>query len=113
MAKGIGGRWIQDPITGTLIPAAEYIREEYNTPFAIHGDIETFKSPIDGSIISDRKHLREHNIKHEVTDYRDYGDAYFERKANERKAALSCNRPQDRVDRINAIKRAIAEIQKR
>jgi len=33
----------------------------------VHGDITAFRSSVDGSIISDRKQLAEHNRKHGVT----------------------------------------------
>ncbi len=35
---------------------------------AVHGDIESFVSPVDGSVISDRKQLREHNIRNNVVN---------------------------------------------
>jgi hypothetical protein len=35
---------------------------------AIHGDIESFVSPVDGSVISDRKALREHNKRNNVVN---------------------------------------------
>jgi hypothetical protein len=35
---------------------------------AIHGDIQSFVSPVDGSVISDRKQLREHNKRNNVVN---------------------------------------------
>lgn len=35
---------------------------------AIHGDIDAFKSIVDGSVISDRGQLREHNLRNNVVN---------------------------------------------
>ncbi len=99
--------WIQCPKTNKLIPRDEYDRH-INSSAYIQGDIEAFTSPIDGSVISDRSHLREHNRRHGVTDPRDYGDGYFERKAKEREASLSGKTKEARQARIAEIQRAIA-----
>jgi len=82
-------RWIQCPDTGKLIPAEEYHQcREANAP-QIMKPIDEFKSPIDGRIIRDRSHLRQHNKEHGVTDLRDYSSAHFERAAKERHEILS------------------------
>lgn len=62
---------------------------------------EEFKSDIDGSIISDRGQLREHNKRNGVTDARDYSTDYMDRRRNslhseEVKAA--------KIERIEALK---------
>jgi hypothetical protein len=36
---------------------------------AIHGDIKSFVSPVDGSVITDRRQLREHNKKNNVVNF--------------------------------------------
>jgi hypothetical protein len=81
--------WIQHPITGELVPRNEYVRPCVNGTAAVHGDLESFLSPIDRSVITDRRQLREHNKRHGVTNSADYGDNYgekwFKRKAAERK----------------------------
>lgn len=82
-------RWIQDPDTGELIPAAEYHQHREVKAPQIMKPIEEFKSPIDGRIIRDRSHLRQHNKEHGVTDMRDYGSNHFERAAKERREILS------------------------
>jgi hypothetical protein len=53
-----------------------------NAP-AVQKNIEPFKSPIDGSIISCRSQLRQHNKKHGVTDIRDYGEQHFAKRGEE------------------------------
>lgn len=49
----------------------------------ISGSFEAFKSPIDGSIISDPSKLREHNRRHKVADIREYDEEHFRRRSNE------------------------------
>jgi hypothetical protein len=50
----------------------------------IGGDIESFVSPIDGSVISDRKQLREHNKKHNVVNAAEFTPEFYAGKAKER-----------------------------
>ena len=107
--------YIQDPVTHKLIPKEEYKRRfkqligyevnQAKTAF-IQGDIEPFISPIDKSIITSKSSLREHNRKHGVTDIRDYGSEYFERKHKERSDTLSSRTCEQRKDRINDILKA-------
>ena len=65
-------RWIQDPTTYKLIPADEYERPRTNAP-AVSGDIEPFVSSVDGTLISSRRSLREHNKRHNVVTAAEYG----------------------------------------
>ena len=51
---------------------------------AIHGPIEPFRSPIDGTVISGRKQYREHCEKHGVVPAAEFSNEYYERKAKER-----------------------------
>lgn len=51
---------------------------------AVHGDIEPFKSPIDGSIIADRKQYREHCKKHNVVPAQEFSPEFYRQKAAER-----------------------------
>ena len=39
---------------------------------AIQGDIESFVSPVDGSVITDRAQLREHNKRNNVVNYHEF-----------------------------------------
>ena len=98
--------WIQDPITGKLVPKHEYIAPDNRTAF-IQGDIESFVSPIDGTVIDDRRKLREHNRRHSVTDSRDYSPEYYARKKSERDAQLTGNTREQRQERIEALSHAI------
>ncbi len=54
------------------------------TSTAIHGDLEPFVSPIDGSVISDRKGLREHNKRHNVVSADEFTPEFYASKAKER-----------------------------
>ena len=104
--------WIQHPVTGKLIPKEEYQRPENNAPF-IQGDLQTFVSPIDGSVISDRRRLREHNLRHGVTDSRDYSDAWYEKKKHERAAIINGENKKSKSERIDDIQRAISQLERR
>ena len=81
------GRFIQDPETHKMVPAEDYIGEDSSNLYAaVHGDIDAFRSPIDGSIIDDRRKLREHNRRHGVTNSSDYSKGYIEDRARKRNA---------------------------
>lgn len=98
--------WIQHPITGKLIPRDEYVRPS-KADYALHTSPEPFVSPVDKTLISDRRHLREHNKRHGVTDPRDYGPGYFERKHKERGAEIQGKTAEAKRDRIAALKRTM------
>lgn len=105
-------RWIQHPITHELIPADEYEPPRQNQSAYIHGDIDSFVSPVDRTVISDRSHLRNHNRKHGVTDMRDYGPEYFKRKAKERQSALRGDSSEARSERKRDLLRTIEQLKK-
>ena len=98
-------RWRQDAKTLKLIPIDD--SKPRSAGAVIFNDIEPFKSPIDGSIISDRKQLREHNKKHNVVQASEFSPEYYERKANERADLLSGTSKVGKADRIEAIKHAL------
>ena len=81
-------RWIQDPVTHKLIPASEYVRpKSANAHYYIQPDIDTFKSVVDGSVVSSRRQLAEHNKRNNVVCAGEYDNNYYERKAKERAVA--------------------------
>ena len=49
----------------------------------VHGDIAAFVSPVDGTVISDRKQLAEHNLRHNVVNA-DEMKGQWERDGRER-----------------------------
>lgn len=55
--------WVQCPETLELIPKDEYIPRGPTGPF-IMGDIQPYKSMIDGSMIQGRRQHREHLRQH-------------------------------------------------
>ena len=50
----------------------------------VHGDVQPFVSPIDGSVISDRKQMREHCKKHGVVPAAEFSNEHYEKAAKER-----------------------------
>ena len=67
-----------------FIPIDDAAREADG--IAVHGAIEPFVSPIDGTVISGRKQYREHCKRHNVVPTEDFGTDYWNRKAKEREA---------------------------
>jgi len=100
--------YIQDRATGKLVLKSDHVRDIPDAPI-IHGDIEAFKSPVTGEVISDRGQLRRHNKQHGVTNARDYGENYFERRTKEMTAERTGQTPQAKQERIETIKQAIEQ----
>ncbi len=100
--------YILDPDTRKLVLKSDYVRPGPNAP-AVHGDIAAFKSPVTGEIIDDRGQLRRHNKQHGVTDLRDYGPEYFERKTKEMHAESTGQTPGAKKERIENIIHAIEQ----
>ena len=67
-------------------------------------DIEPFRSPITGEIISSRSQLRQHNKEHGVTDSRDYSPEYYQKKAQERIEKLHGKSADDQRNRIEIMR---------
>ena len=101
--------WVQDPITGKLIPKAEYQRGEHKHEHSVQGDIEPFVSPIDGRTITSRSHLRAHNAQHGVTDSRDYSSEFLRQRSDKRVAEMTGNTQAAKVERRNLIMRELAK----
>ena len=76
-------RWRQCSETHKLIPIDEAALRR-DAGHAIHGPIEPFVSPVDGSIISDRKQLRDHNKRNNVVNADEFTPEFYESKAAER-----------------------------
>ncbi len=65
--------------------------ERHSTGLDIHvqGDIDPFRSPVDGSVITSRRDLAAHNERNGVVNQFEFGTekeqkSFFERKAKER-----------------------------
>jgi len=78
-------RYRQCSKTHKMIPIDEAARaRDCVRGASIHGDIQTFRSPVDGTIISDRKALREHNKRNNVVNADEFTPEFYARKAKER-----------------------------
>ena len=98
--------YVQCPETGKFVEKKQYLA---NHSAAVH-TMEPFVSPVDGSVISDPAALRAHNIKHGVTDRRDYGPDWFDRKRGELEAKRMGQDPVSKKERIELLKRATQHI---
>ena len=101
--------WVQDPVTGKLVPKGEYVRRSHDASASIQGDIEPFVSPITGTVIPSRSALREHNREHGVTDSRDYSSEYMLARSNRRVAEAQGRTEQGKNERIQLIQRELAK----
>jgi len=70
----------------------------------IQSDIEPFRSPVTGEIISTRSQLRQHNKEHGVTNSQDYSASFFEKKQSERAEAIRGRTDADRRHRIEILR---------
>lgn len=99
--------WVQDPITGKLVPKHEYVRRSGLETAAVQGDIEPFVSPITGKTITSRSLLRAHNAEHGVTDSRDYSDAFLAERSRKRDDEMTGNNPVAKQERRELIMREL------
>lgn len=79
-------RWIQkvnEDGTSRFVPVGADTGAE-NQSAAVHGDISSFVSPIDGSVIADRKQYREHCERHGVVPAQEFSAEHYKQKAEER-----------------------------
>lgn len=101
-------RWVQkinEDGTSRFVPVDEAARRADGV--AIHGDIQAFVSPVDGSVISDRKQLREHNERHGVVNAAEFSPEFVAQKQKERERLFKGEHtPQEKLAR----KREIYEI---
>ena len=98
------GSFVQHPETGKMVPRSEYVRPANGREYAaVHGDIDSFVSPIDGSVIDDRGKLREHNKRHGVTNAADYSPEFLQKRRQDRNPT----RKQEKQDRLSSIRQAL------
>lgn len=76
-------RWRQDRETGKLVPIDEAAARK-DAGVAIHGPIESFVSPLDGTVITDRGQLRDHMKQHNVVHSAEFSPEFLEEKRRER-----------------------------
>lgn len=101
------GSWVIDKETGKLVERGAASQSHAAAGPYIQNNIEPFKSPITGELITCRKQLREHHKQHGTTDLRDYSPEHFRKKGQENVKAFHGDTPADKADRIERIKRAI------
>ena len=92
-------RWRQCQQTHKLIPIGEWNQDVNGRggSATIFGDIESFVSPIDGTVISDRKQLREHNKRNNVVSADEFTPEYYAAAAKKRQDFYERNRTPDQV----------------
>lgn len=79
-------RWrqkINEDGTSEFIPIDASAKKASGGHF-IHGDIESFVSPVDGSVISDRRQLDDHNKRNNVVNAGEFSPEFYAQKAKER-----------------------------
>jgi hypothetical protein len=77
--------YVYDPVQEKMVVKGT---QTHNNLSATVQGFKDFKSPIDGSIIGDRKQLAAHNLRHGVTNIADYGEQHFHKKGMERREIL-------------------------
>ena len=100
--KPVRGSWVLDPETGKLVPKDEYIPK--GTP--TFKNLQPFKSPITGELITCPKQLREHNKRHGVTNIADYSKEHFKKKGQENVRQFHGNDKASKEHRIDILKQA-------
>ena len=98
--------WVQHPITGKLIPKDEYVRPDTRQAY-IQGPLDPFVSPVDGRVIGDRKHLRDHNKEHGVTNSADYSQEFMLKRSGDRIDRMGGQTKEDKANRIDIIARQL------
>lgn len=77
-------KWRQDSKTGKMVAIDDAARAASGLSPHIHGDIESFVSIVDGTVISDRAQLREHNKRNNVVCSGEFSQEFYDGKRKER-----------------------------
>ena len=99
--------WVQDPVTGKLIPKHLYVPQSENRVPYIQGDIEPFVSPITKEVISDRGKLRNHMREHGVTHSDDYSKEFLHKRRLAREAEMTGQTSAAKQERREIIEREL------
>jgi len=96
-------RWRQqiDKVTGkpTMIPVDEAARK-LEPSHSIHANnFDTFKSPVDGTLIRNMREYNDHNKRNNVVNAKEFSPEYYATKQKERDRVLSGERTKDEVRR--------------
>lgn len=105
--------WNEEEQKSEFIPLDEAAARHPSSAY-VQGDIETFRSPIDGAVISDRKQLREHCKRHGVVQQSEFDDNHFKRKAAERARLYTGERTKEQsLNRKREINEIINHLERR
>ncbi len=99
-----------DKDTGEFIPLVEWedkFGKEVRRSAMIMRDIESFVSPIDGTVITSRPKLEAHNKKHGVTNIADYSAGHFEKSGIKLAKQARGQTPEDKKDRCELIEKTL------
>jgi hypothetical protein len=102
----------QDPATGEFLPLTKWEETYGKSPKrtmakGLGSDIESFVSPIDGTIVTGRASLREHNERNGVTNIADYDAGYFEKRGKEMKAEATGDTVEAKQERCQLIDKTL------
>lgn len=106
--------FVQHPDTGKLVPLEEvdWPRHKVRTSksFQIMEDIEPFVSPVDGSIVTSRSKLREHNNRNGVVNYHEF-DGQRELDVQKREEFLKGESKEHRKDLLKDVIEATNKVE--
>jgi len=100
------GSWVFDSAVGKLVKKEDYTPPDDSRVY-IHGDIESFVSPITKELISDRRQLREHNREHGVTNSADYSEDFLKKRSLARNNEMTGNNPRAQAERREMLNQAL------
>ena len=97
-------RWVWDPKVNDLVEVSpDYVQPRPEAP-NIFGDIQEFRSTVDGTMITSRSKLREHNKRNNVTFAEDFKGEWAKAQAKREEFYTSGG---DREARREAIREAL------
>ncbi len=99
-------RYVWDPELKELVEVGATPNAAEHHHF-VRGDIQEFKSPINGQVIGSRSKLRAHMKTHRVIPTAELCPKELQQKAQDRQARQEGRTPAQRRDRIEALKHAI------
>ena len=89
--------WDEQTQKSEFVPIDDAARAR--SGMAIHGDITPFVSPVDGSIIGDRKQLREHNIRNNVVHASEFEQPEYQKLRKDRERVFTGERTKEQIRR--------------
>lgn len=96
--KPTRGRFVQDPVSGKLVPFDEWAGPSTSHSAYVAPDIQPYRSTITGEMITSRSQHREHLKRHNCFEI-----------GNEVDAMMKAARPEPKIDR-EGIRRTLAEV---